>query len=111
MIETAGGGDTGALDLRFRAFAERAGIDAIYLMNASGVTIAASNAGTPQSFLGQDYSFRPYFQTALGGTQGQFYGIGATTGIPGCHSSWAGPAGFPTTPPDSTRRWSAYRNH
>ncbi len=83
VIETAGGGDTGALDLRFRAFAERAGIDAIYLMNASGVTIAASNAGTPQSFLGQDYSFRPYFQTALGGTQGQFYGIGATTGLPG----------------------------
>lgn len=52
-------------------------------MGADGVTVAASNAGQPQSFVGQDYAFRPYFQQALSGQQGRFYGIGATTGLPG----------------------------
>lgn len=83
VIETAAGGDTAALDARFAAFAERAGIDAIYLMDLEGVTRSASNARTPYSFVGQDYSFRPYFKAALRGEQGEFYGIGATTGIPG----------------------------
>ena len=83
VIETARGGDTERLNTRLASFAERAGIDAIYLMDADGLTRAASNAGTESSFVGQDYSFRPYFKTALSGAQGQFYGIGATTGIPG----------------------------
>ncbi len=83
VIETASGGDTSHLNIRFAAFAERAGIDAIYLMNLDGVTQAASNARTESSFVGQDYSFRPYFKAALRGEQGEFYGIGATTGIPG----------------------------
>lgn len=83
VIDTASGGDTGALNSRLRAFAGRAGLDAIYLMSVSGVTRAASNAGEPGSFVGQDYSFRPYFKDALRGVQGRFYGIGATTGLPG----------------------------
>lgn len=83
VIATAGGGDTTQLNERFKSFADRAGIDAIYLMGLDGITQAASNAGTERSFVGQDYSFRPYFQEALNGAQGQFYGIGATTGIPG----------------------------
>jgi len=84
VVETAGTGlKIDALNERLAAFADRAGIDAIYLMDASGVTRAASNAGTPNSFVGQDYSFRPYFRDALNGEQGEFYGIGATTGIPG----------------------------
>ena len=83
VISTAAGSDTAILNSRMRAFADRAGLDAIYLMNMDGVTVAASNAGTNASFVGQDYSFRPYFRTAIEGSQGQFYGIGATTGIPG----------------------------
>ncbi len=83
VIETARGANTGPLDERLAEFAERAGIDAIYLMDVEGVTRSASNAGTGNSYVGQDYSFRPYFKSALLGVQGQFYGIGATTGIPG----------------------------
>ena len=83
VIATAADGATGALDQRLAAFADKSGLDAIYLMRPDGVTIAASNAGTPESFVGQDYGFRPYFQTALAGGQGRFYGIGATTGLPG----------------------------
>ena len=83
VIQTARGGSTDVLNTRLASFADRAGIDAIYLMDMNGVTQSASNAGTLRSFVGQDYSFRPYFQQALTGSQSQFYGIGATTGIPG----------------------------
>lgn len=83
VIDTALGANPGPLDTRFAEFSEEAGLDAIYLMRTDGMTIAASNAGSPASFVGQDYAFRPYFQTALAGDQGRFYGIGATTGLPG----------------------------
>ncbi|MEM9268794.1 MAG: cache domain-containing protein, partial [Pseudomonadota bacterium] len=75
--------DTEVLNRRLASFAQRAGLDAIYVMDPTGLTIAASNAGTSSSFVGQNYSFRPYFQAAKEGRQGEFYGIGATTGIPG----------------------------
>ncbi len=83
VIETATGGDPRRLNARLATFAERAGIDAIYLMDEQGITRSASNAGRPDSFVGQDYSFRPYFQAAIKGQQGQFYGVGVTTGVPG----------------------------
>lgn len=83
VMETANGGSTEGLSDRLRAFSDQAGLDAIYLMDTSGLTIAASNAGQPDSFLGQNYGFRPYFLAALQNTQGRFYGIGATTGLPG----------------------------
>lgn len=71
------------LNDRFMDFAEAAGLDAIFLMDLAGATTAASNARTPGSFIGQNYGFRPYFQDALNGNRGRFYGIGATTGLPG----------------------------
>ncbi len=33
----------------------------LYLMNDEGITLAASNWALPESFVGSDYSFRPYF--------------------------------------------------
>lgn len=83
VIETAQGAGTEGLNRRFAAFARQSGLDAIYLMRRDGLTIAASNSGQPGSFVGQDYSFRPYFLDAIAGQQGRFYGIGATTGLPG----------------------------
>lgn len=55
----------------------------LFLIDARGDTIAASNWNRPGSFVGQNYSFRPYFQNAMKLGQGQFYGIGVTTGVPG----------------------------
>lgn len=78
-----------ALNKRFARIAHSAGVDAIYLMDLDGLTISASNARTAQSFVGQNYRFRPYFQAALDGELGEFYGIGATTGIPGYFFSMA----------------------
>lgn len=83
VAQTLEGGDPGILDKRLARIAQSAGVDAIYLMDLDGLTIAASNARTARSFVGQNYQYRPYFQEALNGELGEFYGIGATTGIPG----------------------------
>ena len=99
VTQTLAGGDTAVLDMRLARIAQSAGIDAIYLMDPTGLTIAASNARSPRSFVGQNYAFRPYFQDALNGELAEFYGIGATTGIPGYFyalpvgSSAIGPSG------------------
>lgn len=71
------------LNTRLEDFALRAGLEAIYLMSPTGLTIAASNHQTETSFIGQNYAFRPYFQQALEGQKGRFYAIGSTTGLPG----------------------------
>ncbi len=55
----------------------------LFLINAQGDTIAASNWNRPGSFVGQNYAFRPYFQEAMRAGQGNFYAIGVTTGVPG----------------------------
>lgn len=83
VIRTARSGATQDLNPRLEKFAEQAGLDAIFLMDADGLTIAASNHSTAASFIGQNYAFRPYFKQALDGQQGQFYAIGTTTGLPG----------------------------
>ncbi len=63
--------------------AEDTGVEALYLIDAHGVTLAASNWHTPFSFIGQRYRFRPYFTDALNGDVGEFYAVGATTRTPG----------------------------
>lgn len=37
----------------------------VYLMDMSGMTIAANNYAQPDSFVGNNYSFRPYFRDAV----------------------------------------------
>ena len=56
---------------------------AIYVMDREGVTLAASNWNRSDSFIGEDLSFRPYFQTAIKGKAGRYYAIGTTRGDPG----------------------------
>ncbi|MFN3822559.1 MAG: ATP-binding protein [Pseudorhodobacter sp.] len=63
--------------------AQTTGADQLYLLNADGITIASSNHDQPGSFMGHDYSFRPYFRDAMSDGTGRFYAIGVTTGKPG----------------------------
>lgn len=62
---------------------ERSGSALLYLIDPSGLTLAASNWQHDDSLVGQNYAFRPYFHEALQGGVGRFYAVGATTGIPG----------------------------
>jgi two-component system C4-dicarboxylate transport sensor histidine kinase DctB len=62
-------------------------LDVIYLMDASGLTVASSNWQEKTSFLGQNYSFRPYFQDAVRDGAGKFYAVGTISLIPGYYLS------------------------
>lgn len=62
---------------------QRAQVAAAYVIDHDGLTIAASNWREPQTFVGNNYGFRPYAREALNGGIGRFYGIGATTAMPG----------------------------
>jgi two-component system C4-dicarboxylate transport sensor histidine kinase DctB len=59
------------------------GSSALYLMDRQGLTLAASNWRGADSFVGQNYRNRPYFEQALAGHRSLFYGVGLTTGVPG----------------------------
>lgn len=60
-----------------------AGVDTAYVMDTQGLTLAASNWNLPSSFVGQNYRFRPYFEAAMQGQIGRFFGVGVTTGRAG----------------------------
>jgi len=62
---------------------ERAGTLSIYVMDTRGKVLATSNWRRPDSFLGEELSFRPYFREALESGNGRFFGIGTTRGEPG----------------------------
>jgi signal transduction histidine kinase/CheY-like chemotaxis protein len=74
---------------RFLAIAAD-GIDAdvIWILNASGDCIAASNAGKTTSFVGSNYKEREYFKQAHNSRPGQQYAIGKVSKIPGFFYSY-----------------------
>jgi two-component system C4-dicarboxylate transport sensor histidine kinase DctB len=56
---------------------------AIYVLDLHGTTLAASNWNQPVSFVGRNFSYRPYFIDALRSGTGRFYGLGSTSRLPG----------------------------
>lgn len=54
-------------------------VGAIYLMDRAGLTLGSSNWDLPTSFVGKNFSYRPYFREAQQGRPGLFYGIGTAT--------------------------------
>ncbi|WP_259648489.1 sensor histidine kinase, partial [Pseudomonas savastanoi] len=61
----------------------RSGSRAFYVMDTTGRVLATSNWRDSDSYQGEDLSFRAYFQDAVRGLPGRFYGIGTTTGESG----------------------------
>jgi PAS domain S-box-containing protein len=59
-----------------------------YLMDRHGQAIASSNRHLPDSFVGQSYAFRPYFQHALQGTAGNYFALGVTSKKIGHYASF-----------------------
>ncbi len=51
----------------------------IYVMLPDGDTIAASNHALPDTFIGHNFSYRPYFIDAVAGGQGRFFALGTTS--------------------------------
>lgn len=59
------------------------GATALFLIDRAGLTIASSNWNLPSSFVGESYRQRPYFEDAVAGRRGLFFGLGLTTGQAG----------------------------
>lgn len=53
--------------------------DVCYLMDQKGDTIASSNRQDPDSFVGSNFAFRPYFQQAISGVAGSYLALGTTS--------------------------------
>ncbi len=62
--------------------------DVCYLMDHEGNTIASSNRNDPDSFVGQNFSFRPYFQEAIQGIPANYLALGSTSGKRGVYFSF-----------------------
>ena len=54
-----------------------------YLLDTTGKTIASSNRGAHDSFVGHNYGFRPYFKQAINGAIGRYFAVGVTSKVPG----------------------------
>ncbi len=62
--------------------------DVCYLMDNSGNTVASSNRDDSDSFVGQNFSFRPYYQMAIRGQAASYLALGTTSGKRGVYFSY-----------------------
>jgi two-component system C4-dicarboxylate transport sensor histidine kinase DctB len=73
------------LDRTLELLARRTDAAAIYVIDAHGRTVAASNAQLPTSFVGQNYGFRPYFRDAMRSGASELFALGTVSGRPGLY--------------------------
>lgn len=68
----------------------------IYLLNADGLALASSNWREPTSFVGTNYSFRPYYTRAVAAGSAEHYAFGTVSKRPGLYISRRidGPSGM-----------------
>lgn len=78
-----------ALNLKLERINGAARSSTLELLNRDGMAIAASNWRSANSYVGQNYGFRPYFKQTISQGSGRFYAVGVTSGIPGYFLSQA----------------------
>ncbi|QTF94329.1 ATP-binding protein [Halomonas sp. BM-2019] len=81
---------------RFRAVAD---VSDVYLLDQSGTTLAASNWHLDNTFIGYNYAFRSYYQDAIAGHRGRFFGLGTQSQERGYYFS--APVWLDETSPDT----------
>jgi two-component system C4-dicarboxylate transport sensor histidine kinase DctB len=64
---------------KLAAWTTMSGASDTYLLDTRGTAIAASNWSDPVSFVGKDYSYRPYFAHAMEGRLGRFFALGTAS--------------------------------
>jgi two-component system C4-dicarboxylate transport sensor histidine kinase DctB len=67
-----------------------AGADMLFVLDAQGNAQAAADWDQPgTTTVGHNYSYRPYMQGAMASGRGRFFGVGATSRVPGYFLSYA----------------------
>lgn len=79
------GGSRHALDLKFASIARETRTAVIYLLDVTGMTIAASNWDEPTSFVGNDYAFRDYYLGAILKGSAEQFALGTVSQRPGLY--------------------------
>jgi two-component system C4-dicarboxylate transport sensor histidine kinase DctB len=57
--------------------------DTIYIHDPSGTVVASSNYQKPRTFVGENFSFRPYFASAIQGNNTHYVALGARSNVRG----------------------------
>lgn len=70
---------------KLEALSQDMGAAAIYLLDTKGLTLASSNWQRPETFVGQNYGFRPYFREALSKGQSEQFALGTVSRRPGLY--------------------------
>lgn len=63
-------------------------VEVCYLMDYEGNTVASSNRNAPDSFVGKNFAFRPYFQEAFHSAPATYLALGVTSGKRGAYFSY-----------------------
>lgn len=85
---------SGSLDDRVKAdsvldrYKESMDVSVAYLLDKDGVCLVSSNRDHPDSFVGKNYSFRPYFKDAFSGKLGSYFAFGITSFEKGYYSGY-----------------------
>ena len=78
-----------AVSLYLKSINLLAGADNLYVLDASGETLAAADFEQPGTPVGQNLSYRPYMSEALSSGRGAFFGVGITSARAGYYLSYA----------------------
>lgn len=76
LLQPAGPALRDQLSIQLQRVNTLLGSSDIYVMDRTGLTLAASNYQLPTSFVGQSYNYRPYFTEAMQGKTGNYYALG-----------------------------------
>ncbi|MGD9731735.1 MAG: cache domain-containing protein [Desulfamplus sp.] len=76
-----------SLNLILDNFANSLNIEVCYVMNSQGDTLASSNRDKPDSFVGENFAFRPYFMEAVEGRPFTYLALGTTSNKRGVYYS------------------------
>ena len=76
-----------SLDDKLDTLTRGVGASAIYLLDKTGLAIAASNWREPATFVGVDYQFRPYFQGAVQRGWAEHFALGTISHEAGLYLS------------------------
>ncbi len=68
-------------------FRDALDVDVVYLLDRHGLTIASSNRNSPDSFVGENFAFRPYFREAMQGNPAKYLALGMTSRKRGAYYS------------------------
>ena len=79
LVNTEQTSDINYINARLKYFNDIVDTSVIYVLNNDGLTLASSNFDQSTSFVGRNYSYRPYYQDAIKGMQGRYFALGTAS--------------------------------